>query len=737
MGLVAPLLLAALGSAAPIGVMAGGGPPSPWIVELRNGTSPREFLRKVGKRLGIEADQRYEAAVRGFAAELTATQRAALAADPRVAVVVRDGIVRAAAEPTQELQPGVSRVGAVQNVDRAGSLDVDIAILDTGIQTNNADLNVVGGYNCTNPSEPNSYGDGGFGHGTHVAGIAAARSDGRGVEGVAAGARLWSIKVLDHAGLGYWSWIICGLDRVAAMRDPADASRPRIEVMNMSLAGAGSDDGNCGRTNHDVLHQAICRVVAEGVTVVAAAGNAGASAADYVPAAYDEVITVSGMADYNGLPGGGASPPSGCGSAAGVSSKPVADDAFAPFSNHGPDVDLIAPAVCVLSTLPGSRFARMTGTSMATPHVAGGAALYHLAERRRGHGRPAPHEGRAGLVKAGRVDWRTESDRGGPHEPTLRVENLDLAADFALATRPQLRRVAGGQVTFDIVLARLGGFTGSPQIAVVQSTLPPGASSSVAAAAGAYAQVTIALPSSPQPGTYHVEVRGTSGARVATAMLRLIVEARANGGPWIDIRRGATSGAALPVVIKWPAVANATRYHLQRSRDGDSWSTVGKTARTRLRSTTWPGAVYQFRVRAKVGGVWRAFTYGASSVVVPVYPPVDIAFSGTWSRQQIYASYGELPMYSTQAGARAVLDFVGRGVAWISSKGPSRGYADVYVDDKFVKRVNLYASSNRHRQVVFSHSWSGFGAHTLRIEVVGAPSTHKRVDVDALLVIAN
>jgi hypothetical protein len=93
-------------------------------------------------------------------------------------------------------------------------------------------------------------------------------------------------------------------------------------------------------------------------------------------------------------------------------------------------------------------------------------------------------------------------------------------------------------------------------------------------------------------------------------------------------------------------------------------------------------------------------------------------------------------MFSTEEGARATLDFTGRGVAWISSKGPSRGYADVSIDGNFVQRVNLYASRNKHRQVVFSHTFPRFGAHTLRIEVVGAPASRKRVDVDTLLVVA-
>jgi len=702
---------------------------TPWIVELRDGAVLTDVLRAAEKRLGVRPTHEYKHLLHGFSAQLTRGQREALLADPRVAAIVADQTVRAVGDP--EAQPGVRRVGALQNPDRSGALDVDIAILDTGIQANNPDLNVVGGYNCTNTSQPGSWGDSpSFGHGTHVAGIAAARNNGSGVEGVAAGARLWSIKVLDWAGLGYWSWIICGLDRVGDMGS--------IEVVNLSLAGAGSDDGNCGNDNHDLLHQAICRLHDAGVTIVAAAGNAGANSASYIPAAYDEVITVSGMADYNGLPGGGASPPSGCGSAGGANSGPVGDDKMAGISNYGPDVDLIAPAICVLSTLPNNRLGRMTGTSMATPHVTGGAALYYLAEKRRGHGRPTPDEVRAGLVEAGRLDWKTGSDRGGPHEPALYVGNLNLSSDFALSSSPQVRRAPGGQtVSYDVFLARLGGFGGSPSISVTQSTLPPGASSSVGGASGAYARVSINLAGNTQPGTYDIQVRGTSGSNSANVYVRLIVEAAANGGPWMDVRLGPTSGAALPISIRWPSVANAQSYQVQRSRDGEPWSTVATTSGTSVQSTAWPGAIYDLRVRARVGGNWGAFKYGASAAVVPVYPPKSIDFSGSWSRDAIYSSYGELPMYSIQAGARATLDFTGRGVAWISSRGPSRGYADVSIDGNLVERVNLYSSSTKHRHVVFSRTFSGFGPHTLRIEVVGAPASHKRVDVDTLLVVAH
>ncbi len=704
---------------------------------MRPGASLDAVLRSAGRH-GVKADTRFTHVLNGFAASLTDGQRRALDADPRVANLVRDGMVHATGDPAGEVPPGVRRVGSLLNNQRNGNtLDVDIAIVDTGIQPNHPDLNVVGGYNCTGGGTDN-WGDGAsFGHGTHVAGIAAARDNGSGVEGVAAGARLWAIKVLTNSGLGYWSWVICGLDHVAGMDDPNDSSKPRIEVVNMSLAGGGFDDGNCGNSNQDPMHQAVCRLERRGVTMVVAAGNENANAMNYIPAAYNEVITVSGMADYDGQPGGNSSPPSGCSSAGGANAGPQGDDAFAKFSDYGPDVDIIAPAVCVRSTLPNSSYGRMTGTSMATPHVAGGAALFYLYEQAQGHGRPNTREVRAALRKTGVNNWRTGTDKDSVHEPLLDVSSFAMSADFEIGSTPQVRLAGGGDSpSFDIWLARLGGFGGGVNVSVVGSTLPGSASANVNENApnlppGAVARVTINLPGSVNPGTYDITVRGTGGGMTRSTNVRVIVEHAANGGPVMDIREMKTSGFAIPMLVKWPA--GGGNYQLQRSSNGGGWKTIKNTNATTFAMTVWPGSRHQFRVRSG-NGAWK---YGASSVVVPLYPPADVDLSGNWDRTSSFSSYGELPVFSSQNGARATLDFNGRAVAWIATKGPSRGRANVYLNGNFIEQVDLYASGTQYRQIVFSHSLAGFGNHTLRIDVLGAPASRPQVNIDALLIVAH
>jgi subtilisin family serine protease len=194
-----------------------------------------------------------------------------------------------------------------------------------------------------------------------VAGIIAALDNSVGVVGVAPQAKLIPVKVLDRTGSGTWSSVICGIDWVTA-----NASSMGIKAANMSLGGSGTSDNNCGNKNSDAFHKAICRSRDAGVTYVVAAGNNSANANTFVPAAYDDaVITVSALADSDGKPGGSGSK---------TSYGP--DDTFATFSNYGGVVDLGAPGVSIYSTYKNGGYATMSGTSMASPHVAGVAALY-------------------------------------------------------------------------------------------------------------------------------------------------------------------------------------------------------------------------------------------------------------------------------------------------------------------------------------------------------------------------
>ena len=335
-----------------------------YIVMLATDADTTKVLSRHRTREGTVAERSFKHAFRGFTARLDKAQRAALLADPTVVAVVPDEVIEITA---QTLPTGVSRVGTtssrlsrINGVDER--VDADVAIVDTGIGPH-ADLNIAGGYNCSTSDRTRWYDENG--HGTHVAGTVGARDNTWGVVGVAPGVRLWAVRILNSSGSGLLSWYVCGLDWILAQRDPNDPSRPMIEAVNMSVAKTGKDDARCGSVNKDILHAAICRLNAAGITVVAAAANERRSAANYVPAAYNEVITVSALADTDGRSGGRGGPR--CYSW-GTYDR---DDTFADFSNYGSDVDLIAPGKCIWSTRAGGSYGYSSGTSMAAPSSVG------------------------------------------------------------------------------------------------------------------------------------------------------------------------------------------------------------------------------------------------------------------------------------------------------------------------------------------------------------------------------
>ncbi|MQA94485.1 MAG: S8 family serine peptidase [Streptosporangiales bacterium] len=379
--------------------------PRGYIVVFKDSVTPAS-APSVTRTLATAADATvstvYGSALRGYAAKMSPADAAAVARDSRVAYVAPDRPVRATA---QTLPTGIDRADAEQSAtaDIDGNderVDVDVAVIDTGIDLDHPDLNVntAGARNCALGLGPND----GNGHGTHVAGTIGALDNGDGVVGMAPGARLWPVRVLNDLGVGLTSDIICGIDYVTEHAD-------EIEVANMSLGGGGTDDGNCGNTNDDPMHQAICASVDAGVTYAVAAGNDGADAAESTPAAYDEVITVSALADFDGAPGG----------AGGPTCRTDQDDTFADFSNFGNDVDIIAPGVCILSTWNDGGTDTISGTSMASPHVAGGAALFKA-----NNPGATPEQVKAALQNAGTLDWNDVDDPDNTKERLLNAAGL-------------------------------------------------------------------------------------------------------------------------------------------------------------------------------------------------------------------------------------------------------------------------------------------------------------------------
>lgn len=226
-----------------------------------------------------------------------------------------------------EIPWGVARVNAQEAWGRTQGAGIKVAVVDTGVDYTHPDLaaNYRGGYNALDSDAP-PMDD--HGHGTHVAGTLAAAQDGQGVVGVAPRADLYAVKVLNSKGGGRLSSIIKGM---------IWCGNNGIQVANMSL---GSPTGSL------FMRMSLAYAKARGVVIVAAAGNSGGSVG--YPAAYSETIAVAAS---------------------------DADDNVAGFSSRGREVEFIAPGVNVNSTLPGGKYGRFSGTSMATPHVAGLAVL--------------------------------------------------------------------------------------------------------------------------------------------------------------------------------------------------------------------------------------------------------------------------------------------------------------------------------------------------------------------------
>lgn len=279
-------------------------------------------------------------AKRGRAAEVAAR----LQNDPRVASVVPDAVGRAldwpeaGSEPDDELwtdwQDDMRLIGMPSAWEiRTGSPDVVVAVIDTGYERTHEDLEAVPIVSRRNIRNGTNKVTDGYGHGTHVAGtIASSTNNGLGVASMAPGVTIMPVKVLDSNGYGYWSDFLDGVDWAVAHG---------ADVINMSLGSALSPQQVAN------WQPTFTSAWDAGTMVIAAAGNSNNNNLFY-PASFANVVSVA--ATTNG-------------------------DAKASFSNFGPMVDVAAPGVSIASTYKNNTYWAMSGTSMATPHVAGLAAL--------------------------------------------------------------------------------------------------------------------------------------------------------------------------------------------------------------------------------------------------------------------------------------------------------------------------------------------------------------------------
>lgn len=255
-------------------------------------------------------------------------------------------VERLSDEEMKEIPWGVKRLNAYSAWDRTTGKGVKVGVIDTGIDYNHTDLakNYAGGYNVIFTTKTPLDDQG---HGTHVAGTIGAVKNLKGVIGVAPDVSLYAIKVLDSSGSGQYSWIIDGIQW---------AVNNKMDVVNMSL---GAPQGS------DALKAAIDAAYKAGVVIVCAAGNDG-GAVNY-PAKYPGTIAISAL---------------------------DSSDKIASFSSRGAEIAFIAPGVNINSTYKGNYYRTMSGTSMASPHIAGLSALVV------GLGVKDPDEVKSMLIKA-------------------------------------------------------------------------------------------------------------------------------------------------------------------------------------------------------------------------------------------------------------------------------------------------------------------------------------------------
>jgi subtilisin len=378
-------------------VLSSSGQPTEVVVLLDRAFAPgqgdanRAAAESVAAGFGIAPRHTYGTAIFGFAGTVTPGTLHALQRDPRVLSVepvetwhldLEPGAILAA-DGGQVMPTGISRTEVDRNphVTTSGGgvvVDVDIAIMDTGIDAAHPDLNVAGGRSFVQGS-PHKWEDF-HGHGTHVAGTVAARDNGLGVVGVAPGARVWGLRICQENGSCPGDAIIAAIDWVAQQKASGAVD---FAAANFSITSADSPNDCDAPAN--AIHQAICGLVDRGVLFVMSAGNYNREKVPY-PAGF----SVSAVADFDGMAGGVAA----------HTCRSDRDDALALFSNYGDAVNIAAPGVCILSTLPGNRTGFMSGTSMAAPHVTGAVALYLHANQL------APASDRAGAeaIRAAIVD---------------------------------------------------------------------------------------------------------------------------------------------------------------------------------------------------------------------------------------------------------------------------------------------------------------------------------------------
>jgi subtilisin family serine protease len=440
--------------------------------------------QSLAKRHGGTVARTYQYALRGFEVRLSEAAAKRLAADPSVKYVEQNHTVHIAATQTPTPSWGLDRIDQ-RNLPLNNSYTyanngagVRAYIIDTGIRFSHTDFGgrAVTGFDAIDGGSA----DDAHGHGTHVAGTVGGTA-----YGVAKGVTLVGVRVLDAAGSGTYAGVIQGIDWVTGDHDPGERA-----VANMSLGGAFDQ----------TVNDAVTRSIADGVTYgIAAGNNTAGNACSYSPASTPNAITVGAT---------------------------QSDDARASYSNIGTCLDIFAPGSSITSAWLTNDTATNTisGTSMATPHVVGAAALVLSAN-------PSytPQQVRDKLVNDATNGVVTNAGTGSPNKLLYTGNVVPPTQDFSIAVAPTAGAVnPGSSVTATVSTTTT---VGSPQtVALSASGLPSGATASFSPASvtsGGSSTLTIATTAATPSGTYTVSITGTGPVTTQATTYSLTI----NGTP--------------------------------------------------------------------------------------------------------------------------------------------------------------------------------------------------------------
>lgn len=521
------------------------------------------------------------------------------------------------------------------------------------------------------------------GHGTHTVGTLVGDGGASNRVGVAPGAKWIGCRSMNQ-GVGTparysecFQFFLAPTDLGGNNADPD----LRPDIVNNSWACPASE----GCTTGAELKTIVNNLTAAGIFVVASAGNAGSSCAtvQFAPAMYRAAFSVGAIDSAN--------------------------NHLAAFSSRGPSKfyspnvmkpELAAPGVNVRSASRTSNtaYTLMTGTSMAAPHVAGVVALL----------------------------WSARPELVGNVDATRAV--LEDSANPAVTVDPPER--CGGLNSWDVPNNSFG-YGRVDALAALEQPVPTPTS---APSPSPSPTDSPAPTDSPTPSDSPDPTPTPTGPADTTAP--------DPPQPTAELVSPQTIGATVAVRVSWPPASDPSgiaSYDLLKSTNGGAWATVNlpEPTATAVDLALAPGNGYEFTLRATdgAGNSGGYATTTDASLVLKQETATGIAYSGTWSRLAAAGASGGYVRKSTTAASSATYTFSGTNIGFVSTVGPGRGMAEIWLDGAMIATLDLYAASGQQSRLVWAASVAP-GSHTLQVRVTGTKnpaSSGWRVDVDAFL----